>query len=176
MKFLLTPVDGAYLVDLEPHEDQRGSFARTFCQEEFQRQGLPTQIRQSNLSNNPYQGTLRGLHYQVEPHCEAKLIRVVRGRVYDVIVDLRKESPTFCQWFGTYLDDQECKAIFVPGGVAHGFLTLLKNTLIFYEMFEFHHPESARGIRYDDPLLDIHWPAEIKVISEKDQHWPNFQP
>ena len=174
MKFQAVPLTGAYVIELEPHEDHRGFFARAFCQAEFEEQGLPTEIKQSNLSCNRCKGTLRGLHYQVQPHYEAKLIRVIRGAVFDVIVDVRPDSHTCCQWFGVKLQAEEHKALFVPGGVAHGFLTLADETLIYYEMFENYHPESARGVRYNDSAFEIRWPDEIKIISEKDQHWPDF--
>jgi dTDP-4-dehydrorhamnose 3,5-epimerase len=174
MKFQAVPLTGAYVIELEPHEDHRGFFARAFCQAEFEKQGLPTEIKQSNLSCNHCKGTLRGLHYQVKPHCEAKLIRVIKGAVFDVIVDLRSDSSTYCQWFGIELKASEYKAVFVPEGMAHGFLTLADETLIFYEMFESYHPECARGVRYNDPAFGIRWPAEIKIISEKDQRWPDF--
>lgn len=176
MKFHLTPLEGAILVELQPYGDERGFFARVFCQDEFASQGLPTEIKQSNLSFNQQAGTLRGMHFQRQPHGEAKLVRCITGAVYDVIVDLRPGSATYCQWYAVRLDAQTHYALFIPAGIAHGFLTLVDRTMVLYEMFEAYHPGSASGVRYNDPVFGIEWPDEIKVIAEKDQAWPDFRP
>lgn len=175
MKFSPTPLAGAFLIDLEHHEDERGFFGRAFCQAEFREMGLYTEIKQSNLSSNRFAGTLRGMHYQCEPHQEAKLVRVMRGACYDVLIDLRKESPTYCQWYGVQLDEKLLRAVYIPEGMAHGFLTLEDDTLVHYEMFAAYHPQSARGVRFDDPAFNIQWPAEVKIIAEKDRQWLLFE-
>ena len=175
MNFFSTPLTGAYLIELEPHEDDRGFFGRAFCQAEFQKNGLQTVIKQSNLSSNRFAGTLRGMHYQCEPYQEAKLVRVMRGACYDVLVDLRKDSPTYCQWYGVQLDAKQLRAVYIPEGMAHGFLTLEDDTLVHYEMFETYHPESACGVRFDDPVFNIQWPAEVKIVAEKDRKWPLYR-
>lgn len=176
MKFHSIPLNGAYLVELEPHGDERGYFARAFCQTEFDGMGLPTEIKQSNLSFNQHAGTLRGMHYQHAPHAEPKLVRVVVGAVYDVLIDLRKDSSTYCQWYGVKLDVDSKRAIFIPAGMAHGFLTLVDETLVHYEMFENYHPASVAGVRFDDPVFGIEWPEEVRVIAEKDKNWSDYQP
>jgi dTDP-4-dehydrorhamnose 3,5-epimerase len=174
--FTPTPLPGAYLIELEKHEDERGFFARAFCTEEFARQGLPTQIMQANLSYNQHSGTLRGLHYQKSPHSEPKLVRVIRGSVYEVIIDLRPDSATYCQWYGMRQDWQERRALFIPACFAHGFLTLTPDSELYYEMFAMYNPEAASGVRYDDPCFHIEWPADIQVIADKDRNWPDFTP
>ena len=176
MIFTPTPLPGAYLIELEKYEDERGFFARAFCTEEFARQGLPTRIMQANLSYNRHSGTLRGMHFQKDPHGEPKLIRVMRGSVYEVIIDLRPDSATYCQWHGIRQDWQQRQALFIPAGVAHGFLTLAPESELYYEMFAMYNPEAASGVRYDDPCFNIVWPADIQVITEKDRTWPDFQP
>lgn len=175
MIFQETPLAGAFLMNLERNADERGFFARAFCAEEFAAQGLPTRIAQSNLSYNEAAGTLRGMHYQAAPHEEEKLVRVIQGSLYDVIIDLRPGSSTYCRWFGVHLDSERQQALFIPGGMAHGFLTLSPKTIMLYEMFAFFHPASAGGVRYDDPAFGIEWPAAVRVISQKDRQWPDFQ-
>ncbi|RMF17678.1 MAG: dTDP-4-dehydrorhamnose 3,5-epimerase [Candidatus Dadabacteria bacterium] len=168
-------IRGAYLVHLETHEDPRGWFARTFCAETFRAAGLESDIRQTNLSWNAHTGTLRGLHYQIEPWGEAKLITVVRGRIFDVAADIRRDSPTFGKIVTTELDATAPVALYLDRGLAHGFLTLQDDTLIHYSMFNTYHPEAARGVRWDDPVLAIPWPGKPSSISERDQKWPTLE-
>lgn len=175
MKFHKARLKNVYIIELEKHEDERGFFARTFCQEEFKAHGLNFRVVQCNMSFNKKKGTLRGMHYQVAPHEEAKLVRCTRGAIYDVIIDLRKDSPTFKQWITVELTAENRHMLYVPEGFAHGFQTLEDNTEIFYQVSEFYHPESERGIRWDDPALGIKWPFPVTNISEKDQKWSNFE-
>jgi dTDP-4-dehydrorhamnose 3,5-epimerase len=172
MKFYETPLKGAFVVDLDRTEDERGFFARSFCEREFAERGLESRFVQCNVSYNRRAGTLRGMHYQAEPHCESKLVRCTMGAIYDVIVDVRPESPTFLKWFGAEVSAENRTALFVPGGFAHGFQTLVDDSEVLYQMSEFFHPESARGIRWDDPKLAIRWPIRNYVISEKDRTYP----
>ncbi len=176
MKFTPLALEGLYLIQLEPYSDERGFFARTFCQDEFSDLGLPTEIKQENISYNNRKGILRGMHFQEEPYGEAKLVRLISGLIFDVVVDLRPDSKTYCQWYGHHFDAMSHEAIFIPSGMAHGFLTLTKYSILWYSMFERFHPEVVRGVRYDDPIFNIQWPSEILVISEKDRSWPNFIP
>jgi len=176
MEFSTTGLEGAVLVDLEPHHDTRGFFARAFCANEFRLQGLPSDFPQSNLSRNTRGGTLRGLHFNAPPDEEAKLVRCVRGAIYDVIVDLRRESATFSSWIGVELSAENGRALFVPVGFAHGFLTLVDDTDIFYQMGGPYRPHAARGIRYNDPFFDVVWPSEPSVISERDLSYPDYDP
>jgi dTDP-4-dehydrorhamnose 3,5-epimerase len=172
--FTETPLQGAYLIDLERREDERGFFARSWCQDEFAQRGLETGLVQCNVSFNVHKGTLRGMHYQAEPYPEAKLVRCTMGAIYDVILDLQPDSATYKQWFGVELTAANRRALFVPVGFAHGFQTLEDDSEVFYQMSEFFHPECARGIRWDDPAFGIVWPRDEKILVEKDQHWPNF--
>ena len=174
MKFLPTPLTGAYLIELELREDERGFFARSFCQNEFKAHGLDPVLAQCNVSFNSKRGTLRGLHYQAEPHAEAKLVRCTRGAIWDVIVDLRKNSPTVRQWHSAELTAENRRAIYIPAGFAHGFQTLADDTEVLYQMSEFYHPESARGVRWDDRTLAIRWPIKDAVISPRDRAFPTF--
>ncbi|MGA2447878.1 MAG: dTDP-4-dehydrorhamnose 3,5-epimerase [Polyangiaceae bacterium] len=176
MKFQATPLQGAFVVELEPHADERGFFARTFCEREFAAHGLPTRFPQSNLSRNARARTLRGMHFQAEPYFEAKLVRAVSGAIYDVIVDLRRTSPTFLHWFGVELSGESARALFVPERFAHGFLTLQDHTDVFYQMGEFFRPEGARGLRWNDASLGIRWPGAPEVIAERDAHYDDFDP
>ncbi|NSW50936.1 MAG: dTDP-4-dehydrorhamnose 3,5-epimerase family protein [Anaerolineae bacterium] len=176
MIFTELPLPGAYRVALDRREDDRGWFARAFCTREFAENGLPTAIMQSNLSYNTASGTLRGMHYQREPYGEAKLVRVIQGRVYDVIIDLRPVSPAYCRWYGTVLDSGNAAALYIPAGMAHGFLTLEDETVVHYEMFTEYHAPSAAGVRYNDPLFGIEWIAPVRVIAEKDRQWADYQP
>jgi dTDP-4-dehydrorhamnose 3,5-epimerase len=170
MRFIETKLKGAYIIEPEPIDDERGFFARTFCQEEFAAHGLRTQFVQCSISFNKKKGTLRGMHYQVAPYEEAKLVRCTMGAIYDVIIDLRPGSLTSTQWVAVELTAQNRKMLYVPGGFAHGFQTLEDNTEVFYQMSEFYHPECARGVRWDDPAFGITWPlAEEPVLSEKDR-------
>ena len=172
MKFIETKLKGAYLIEPELLEDKRGFFARTFCQKEFEAYGLNPRIAQCNLSYNKHKGTLRGMHYQAAPKAETKLVRCTRGAIYDVIIDLRPESPTYCQWIAEELYAENSKMMYSPEGFAHGFQTLKDDTEVFYQMSEFYSPEHARGVRWDDPAFGIKWPLNTKIISEKDDNYP----
>ncbi len=168
---------GAYRIDLEPREDERGFFARAWCQKEFAEHGLETRIVQSNLSYNRYKGTLRGMHYQAPPHEEVKLVRCIRGSIFDVIIDLRPDSPTYRQWVGVELTATNRQMLYVPRGFAHGFQTLEDDTEVFYHVSEFYHPQAERGVRWNDPQFGIAWPAvEKRIVSVKDQSWPDYIP
>ena len=172
MRFTDTNLAGAFIIDREPLEDSRGFFARTFCAREFAQRGLAASFVQCSVSVNRKEGTLRGLHFQRPPSAEAKLVRCTAGGVYDVIVDLRQDSPTYLQHIGVELTAGNGRAVYVPEMFAHGFLTLEDNTEVFYQMNAFHAPELAAGLRYDDPRLGIRWRLAVSVISEKDQQWP----
>jgi len=176
VRFEPTPLPGVWVVELEPHRDERGYFARAFCAREFAAHGLETTFVQCNVSGNRYRGTLRGLHWQAAPHEEVKLVRVVRGAAFDVVVDLRADSPTYCRCFTTMLDARSGRAVYVPRGCAHGFLTLEDDTDVFYQMSEFYVPELARGARWDDPAFSIPWPEVPQFISERDRTHPPFLP
>lgn len=172
MRFLPTDVPPATVVELEPFTDDRGWFARAFCANEFEAQGLTPVTAQTNLSFNREAGTLRGLHYQVEPAPEAKLVRCLQGAIFDVAVDVRPDSPTYLHWTGVELSAENGRALHVPEGFAHGFLTLADDTLVTYQVSAFYTPEAERGMRYDDPAIGIDWPGEVRVISDKDASWP----
>jgi dTDP-4-dehydrorhamnose 3,5-epimerase len=175
MRFIATKLEGACIVEPEPHQDNRGLFARTFCAHEFRNQGLAETFVQCNTSWNAHKGTVRGLHYQLSPSCEAKLVRCTAGGVWDVIVDLRPESPTYLQHVGVELSARNRRALYIPEMFAHGFQTLEDGTEVFYQMSEFYTPESARGLRHDDPKLGIRWPLPVTSISEKDEKWALLQ-
>ena len=174
MKFTETKLKGAFILDLEPREDSRGFFARTFCQKEFEAHGLKPIVAQCNCSFNHKKGTMRGMHYQLPPAAETKLVRCTRGAVYDVIVDLRPDSPTYLQHIGVELSEHNRRQLYVPEMFAHGYLTLTDGAEVAYQVGEFNTPGCERGIRYDDPALKIEWPIPIEVISEKDASWPAF--
>jgi dTDP-4-dehydrorhamnose 3,5-epimerase len=176
MKFEPSELQPACVIELEPHPDERGFFARTFCERELAAHGLPTRFPQCNLSRNTRAGTLRGMHYQAAPHREAKLVRCVRGVIYDVIIDLRVDSPTRDRWFGVELTGENGRALFVPEGFAHGFITLSDETDVFYHMSAFYQPEGARGLRWDDPRFGVRWPRAPGVISARDATYPDFDP
>ncbi len=171
MIFSETKLKGVYLIEPERHEDERGFFARTWCQREFEGHGLNPSLVQCNVSFNRKKGTLRGMHYQIPPHAEAKLVRCTRGAGFEVVVDLRPGSPTHRRWVGIELTAENRWMLYIPGGCAHGFQTLADSTELFYQMSEFYHPESARGVRWDDPAFGIEWPLPVTVISEKDSGW-----
>jgi dTDP-4-dehydrorhamnose 3,5-epimerase len=171
-----TPLKGAFIIDLEPRPDSRGFFARSFCAQEFAAHGLKSKVAQCNLSFNHRQGTLRGLHYQVAPATETKLIRCIQGAIYDVIVDMRPESPTYRQHFGIELTDQNRRALYVPEIFAHGYQALTDGAEVIYQVGEFYTPGYERGIRYDDPALQIAWPLSVSEISDKDLAWPLLEP
>lgn len=172
MNFLPTSVDGAFVIELEPHGDDRGFFARTFCAREFREHGINARIAQCNLCYNRHQGTLRGMHYQVAPAAESKLIRCLRGAVHDIIVDLRPESPTFMNHVAVDLSAENRRALYVPPMCAHGYQTLTDHAEVFYQTGEFYAPECERGLRHDDPALHLEWPLPVKHISAKDAGWP----
>ena len=171
MLFKETIISGVYIIELEKKYDERGFFARTWCKNEFKEQGLESELAQCNLSYNKKCGTLRGMHYQIDPYGETKLISCISGAIYDVIIDLRKDSPTYEKWYSVELTAENGLMLYIPKGIAHGFQTLKDKTSVFYQMSEFYHPESARGIRWDDVKFNIKWPIAEKIISEKDQSY-----
>jgi len=174
MKFTETHLKGAYIIEPEPIEDERGFFARSWCQKEFEAQGLNYNLVQCNISFNKKKGTLRGMHYQVAPHEEVKLVRCTKGVIYDVIIDLRPESSTFKQWIAVELTDKNYKMLYIPEGFAHGFQTLEDSTEVFYQMSAFYHSECARGVRWDDPTFQVEWPKGERIISDKDLQYMDF--
>ena|ERR1700733_3931693 len=176
MQIKPTPLPGVMLIEAEKHSDERGSFARIFCQEEFEAAGLAFAIRQANTSFNPKPRTLRGMHFQIPPKQESKLIRCTAGHIYDVVVDLRKGSPTYCRWHGVELSWQNGLSLFIPKGCAHGFLTLMPECEVFYLMDAFYDPAGAGGVRWDDPLFAISWPEKPDVISPRDKVWADYTP
>lgn len=159
----------------EMNEDERGFFARTFCVREFEAMGLNTRVVQCDTSFNKARGTLRGMHYQVPPMAEVKLVRCTMGAIYDVAVDLRADSPTYCQWYAAELTSENRAALYIPEGMAHGFQTLEDKTEVFYQMSEFSAPEYSRGVRWDDPAFLIEWPVPDPIVSEKDSELPDFK-
>ena len=163
------------MIELEKHEDERGFFARSWCAREFAAQGLDQHLVQCNVSFNKLKGTLRGLHYQTPPHAEVKLVRCTKGSLFDVIVDLRKDSPTYLNWFGVGLSGRNHRMLYVPKLFAHGFQTVEDDTEIFYQMSEFYEPAAAKGIRWSDPRLAISWPLANRIISTKDQENPYLE-
>jgi dTDP-4-dehydrorhamnose 3,5-epimerase len=175
MRFQPTELADAVLIDLDKRTDERGYFARTFCEEEFARVGLETRYVQANTSANPRAGTLRGLHYQVPPHAEVKVVRCTQGAVFDVIVDLRPQSPSFRRWQGFELDAASGRTLYVPKGFAHGYQTLVDDSEVSYLVSYPYTPGAEAGIRYDDPALGIDWPIGVSVISEKDAGWPPYR-
>jgi dTDP-4-dehydrorhamnose 3,5-epimerase len=172
-----TKLRGAYIIQIEPFEDHRGSFARTFCREEFERRGLNSTIAQCNLSQNRKKGTLRGMHYQIAPHAEAKLVTCLTGSIYDVIIDLRPDSITCCRWISVELSARHPRnLLYIPEGFAHGFQTLEDDTEVFYQISQAYAPEAARGVRWNDPAFAIQWPDGPRTISVRDQTYPDFGP
>lgn len=174
MIFKETPLKGAFIIELERIEDARGFFARSWCVQEFEKQGIHKEIVQCNISYNAVKGTLRGMHYQKKPHQESKLVRCTAGAIFDVIIDLRDDSPTFMKWISVELNAENRKMIYIPDGFAHGFITLMDHTEIFYQMTAYYTPAAARGIRFDDPAFNIQWPAAVNIISEQDKNYPDF--
>lgn len=168
MNFVATDITGLFVIDLEPFEDHRGHFSRIFCQKEFQEAGLVSEFVQVNHSTTFRKGTIRGLHYQIPPFSEVKVIRCVRGSVIDIVVDIRKSSPTFLRYFAVELSETNNRMIYIPEGFAHGFQTLQDHSSLIYQHSNFYQPNSERGIRYDEPRLGISWPLEVTDISEKD--------
>jgi dTDP-4-dehydrorhamnose 3,5-epimerase len=176
MKFQPTPIAGNYLITAVPHGDQRGFFGRLFCEREFAAQGLETKFVQISQSFNAQQGTLRGMHYQLGPAAEVKLVRCLRGAIHDVVLDLRPDSPTFGKCFATTLSGDNWAMMYIPTGCAHGFISLTDNSDLLYLMTNFHSPEHERGVRFDDPRFAIEWPQQPVEISVKDKNWPLFDP
>jgi len=175
VKFDQTKLPGVFHLHIVPAADERGFFARTWCQEEFERHKLNTRVVQCSVSFNRQKGTLRGIHYQAPPFEECKIVRCTQGSIYDVIVDLRPASPTFRQWIGITLSAANREMVYIPEGFGHGFITLEDDTEVFYQMSEFYKPEAARGVRWDDPAFQVAWPAKPVVISERDRTYPDFR-
>jgi dTDP-4-dehydrorhamnose 3,5-epimerase len=172
--FTATPLQGAFLIDLERHEDSRGFFARTWCQRECEKYGINFKPVQCNLSFNKKKGILRGMHFQSPPHEEAKLVSCIKGEIFDVIVDLRPDSPTFLQHVSAVLTAENHRMIYIPEGFAHGFQALQDDTEVFYQMSEYYDPEYAKGVRWNDPAFGIQWPDDERLISERDQSYQDF--
>ena len=176
MLFDEVKLPGVFEIQLEPHIDNRGFFARSWCQKEFEAKGLNARVVQCSISVNTSKGTLRGMHFQAHPHEETKLVRCTGGAIYDVVLDLRPSSPRFREWFAVVLTAANRKAVYIPEGCAHGFMTLEDDTEVLYQMSEFYHAESARGVRWNDPAFEITWPGPVEVISERDQTYSDFTP
>ena len=174
MIFTETKLPGAFIIEIKQLVDDRGFFGRSWCQNEMTDHGLNGNVVQANTSRSKTKGTLRGMHYQKHPYEETKLIRCTKGAIFDVIVDLRKDSPTYLQWFGIELTEENYKMLYVPEKFAHGFITLQDNSEVTYMVTEFYTPGSEAGLRYNDPRLNIQWPGAITVISDKDKHHPDF--
>lgn len=174
MIFIPTRLQGACVIELEKREDSRGYFSRVYCEREFAEHGLPAQVAQTNRSVTPHQGTLRGMHYQLPPHAEDKLVRCERGAIWDCIVDLRPHSPTCGQWVGVELSEANGRMLLVPQGFVHGFLTLVDEVAVSYQVSEFYTPGAERGLRYDDSAFGIAWPAAVLHVSDKDAAWPAY--
>ena len=170
MIFSPTPLSGSYTIELEPFKDERGWFARFYCKKEFQQIGHKAEWVQMNHSFTSEQAVIRGMHFQLYPYSETKMVRCIAGEVYDVIIDLRKDSPTFLQWFGIELSAKNKKALYIPDGFAHGFQTLADNTELIYHHTAYYMPESESGIRYDDPAISVQWPLPVSTLSNRDAH------
>lgn len=174
MRFIPTELKDAHIIELEPREDNRGFFARVWAKDEFAEHGLVDRVVQMNLSYNRIAGTLRGMHFQHAPYAETKLVRCIRGAIYDVIIDLRPDSPTYKRWIGVKLTAANRLALYVPEGFAHGFQTLEDDTEVFYQVSQYYTPSAEGGVRYDDPAFGIEWPLPVTEMSEKDKRWPLF--
>jgi dTDP-4-dehydrorhamnose 3,5-epimerase len=175
MIFAATRLDGAWVIDVDPREDERGFFARTWCRRELAARGLDTEIAQASVSYNRRCGTLRGLHFQRSPHEETKIVRCSRGAIFDVIVDLRSRSPTYLRWQGFQLTADSRRSLYIPKGFAHGFQTLADDTEVDYQISTFYAPQAASGYRYDDAAFGVAWPRPVTVISGRDLCWPPFK-
>lgn len=176
MRFIPTELDGAYIIELEPVLDERGFFARTFCEQEFEKNRLTSRFVQCNVVWSEVKGTLRGMHYQVAPYAEVKIVRCTRGAIYDVIIDLRPDSQTRIKWTAVELTSVCNKMLYVPEGFAHGYQTLEPDTEVSYWMSSFYSPDAQRGVRWDDPAFGILWPTPNPILSEKDRSYPDFKP
>lgn len=176
VRFAPTSLAGACLVHLEPRVDERGLFARAFCAKEFAAQGLETSFVQANISTNTHAGTVRGLHFQRAPHAEVKLVRCVKGALYDVIIDMRQGSDSYLRWFGTELNEDNGLMMYVPKGFAHGYQALTDGATAYYMVSAFYAPQAEGGLRFDDPRLAIEWPRAVSEISDKDAQWPLLPP
>ncbi len=174
MKFIETDISGVVVIELEKHEDERGWFARAWCREEFTVHDLPVDLVECNLSYNEKRGTLRGMHFQVAPHAEAKLVRCVAGAVHDVALDLRPGSPSYREFIGVELSAGSGRAVFLPEGIAHGFQTLTDHSTLFYQMSSAYSPEGAAGVRWNDSAFGIEWPLADPIVSARDQSFPDF--
>lgn len=172
MKFEKTPLEGAYVIALEPREDERGLFARSFCAREFAEHRLETQFVQTNLSKNKKAGIVRGMHFQRGQEAEVKLVRCIEGSIYDVIVDVREDSPTYLQWFGVELSAENGLQLYVPRGFAHGYQALTDNASVHYMVSNYYAPDAEAGLRHDDPTIGIQWPLAVSQLSPKDAAWP----
>lgn len=175
MLFHETKLPGVFEIHLEPHSDDRGFFARSWCRKEFEAHGLNPRLVQCNISFNLRKGTLRGMHFQAPPHAEAKLVRCTRGAIYDVVLDVRSSSPAYGNWFAVVLTSSNRKMVYIPEGCAHGFLTLEDESEVFYQMSEFYNAKSARGLRWNDPVFKIAWPEKVEVISQRDAEYAPFE-
>lgn len=174
MKWQETPLEGLYLLEVDLLTDDRGFFGRSFCVKEFAQKNIDFQVVQTNISFNHKKGTLRGMHYQMAPKAEKKLVRCTKGKIFDVAIDLRQDSPSYCQWYGVELTESNYKMLYIPEGFAHGFLSLEDNSEVLYFMGEFYDPQYATGVRWDDPAFAIVWASYPQVISPKDSQWKDF--
>ena len=174
MIFRETRLKGAFIIELKSHHDSRGFFARTYCRREFEEHGISGDMVQANMATNSKKGTLRGLHYQLKPHQESKLVRCIKGALYDVIVDLRPNSSTYKEWIGVELTEHNQRSLLVPKDFAHGYITLTEDTTAFYMVSQYYSPRSEAGIRWNDPTFGIDWTMDPQCISEKDSSWPDF--
>ena len=174
MRFTKTTVEGAWVIDIEPIVDERGLFARAWCRREFEEHGCGESFVQASVAVSTRRGTLRGLHYQLPPHQETKLVRATKGAAYVVVLDLRHDSSSYRRWCAAELSAENHRTLYVPPGCAQGYQTLADDSELFYQMSTFYAPDAARGVRYDDPGFDIRWPLEVAVISAKDRSWPDY--
>lgn len=174
MIFNKTTLMDAFIIEPKKIKDERGFFARVWCKKEIYSNGMIPELVQANIGYNKKRGTLRGLHFQISPHEEVKILRCTRGAIFDVIVDLRKDSPTYTRWEGFELTEDNHRMVYVPKGFAQGYITLADNTEIYYQTSEYFAPAHARGLRFDDPAINIRWPIEIKIISDNDRSWPDY--
>lgn len=174
MLFTPTKLKDVHIIDLDKRQDERGFFARAWCYQELADRGLDSNLVQCSISFNHQKGTLRGMHLQLPPYAETKIVRCIQGAIYDVCIDLRSNSETYLDWVGVELSAENRKALYIPKGFAHGFQTLADNSEIFYQISDFYAPESARGLRWNDPKFNINWPLQISTISDKDRQYPDF--